>query len=292
MPKFERPQMNGRLVLACTYAAGRSRLTTMRFEGLARSSRALPESGGAVRVLTANLGPGFLSGDCVTRDVDVAAGATLIVGAQMATPVFAGEATSRSHTRASVAASGALYVPGEPLLIAAGAEHESSTDVAIQGDGLALVAEIAVLGAGARLRAHTTASIDGRLVARDACELRGGGDERPLLTAIVVSADAARRETLAARYAAAVAEHPSIRAGIGGTGGALVIRARADGAWALTQFLEHVVALTRAIPALHTRGRAAAPGSVRATRALVASGSRSILRPDRPKNTSREIPTS
>jgi urease accessory protein UreH len=217
----------------------------MRFDGLARSSRALPDSAGAIRVLTSTLGPGLLGGDCVARDVEVGAGATLIVAGQMATPVFAGEASSRSSTYASVAPGGTLYAPGEPLLFAPGAEHETSADVAICGDGFALVADIAVLGSGARLRSRTSASIDGRLVVRDACDLRGTRDERALLTAIVVSNDAARRDDLAKRYATAFADHAAIRGGIGGTGGALVLRARASGAWALQRFLEHLVALAR-----------------------------------------------
>lgn len=238
--------MDGRLALACVYAGGRTRLKTLRFEGLARSSRALADTGGAIRVLTAALGPGFLGGDGVTRDIDVGAGATLIVAAQMATPVFAGAAPSRGLTRASVAAGGALYAPGEPLLIAPGARHETSAELTICGDGVAFIAEIVALGFGARLRARTSAWIDGRLAVRDACDLEGERRERALLSAIVVTADAVRRDVLATRYTAAAAEHAAVRCGVGATGGAIIIRAGASGAWALQQFLEHIVAITRA----------------------------------------------
>jgi len=186
--------VDGRLALACVYAGGRTRLKTLRFEGLARSSRALADTGGAIRVLTAALGPGFLGGDGVTRDIDVGAGATLIVAAQMATPVFAGAAPSRGLTRASVAAGGALYAPGEPLLIAPGARHETSAELTICGDGVAFIAEIVALGFGARLRARTSAWIDGRLAVRDACDLEGERRERALLSAIV--ATCLRRATL------------------------------------------------------------------------------------------------
>ena len=149
--------MDGHLGLVCINRDGRSRLTTLCFDGLARASRALREPRGAARVVTATLGPGLLGGDAVARDTVVASGATLVVAAQMATPVFAGNAPSRSDARSRVAAGAELYVTGEVLLLAPRSAHEVSAAFDVSGDGFAVHAEIVVLGAGARLRSRTPA---------------------------------------------------------------------------------------------------------------------------------------
>lgn len=245
--------MDGHLGLVCINRDGRSRLTTLCFDGLARASRALREPRGAARVVTATLGPGLLGGDAVTRDTVVASGATLVVAAQMATPVFAGNAPSRSDARSRVAAGAELYVTGEVLLLAPRSAHEVSAAFDVSGDGFAVHAEIVVLGAGARLRSRTSARIDGRLVVRDACDLDGDGSGRALLTAIVVSADSQRRACLAALLQGLLGEDPAIRGGLGATDGATIVRAQAPGAWPLQRLLDRIVALARA----HEREREA-----------------------------------
>lgn len=237
--------MNGGLALVCTQRDGRSRLTTLRFDGLARASRALREPGGAVRVVSSTLGPGLLGGDNVTRAIDVASGAALVVAAQMATPIFAGKAPSRSDARSRVAAGAELYLTGEVLLLAPGAVHEVTAELDVLGDGFAVQAEIVVLGCGARLRSRTAARIDGRLVVRDACDLDGEGSERALLTAILVSADAKRRARLTAPLQGLLGEESAIRGGVGTTDGATIVRAQARGAWPLQRLLDRIVALAR-----------------------------------------------
>jgi len=240
--------VNGKLTLACAHVAGRSRLTTLRGEGLMRASRPLRDDGDAVRVVTATLGPGLLGGDCVDRDVDVASGATLILAAQMATPVFAGVRCSRSISRSRVASGAALYSAGEVLLLGPLSTHEAFAEVDVSGDGLVLTAEIALLGTGARLRSRTSARIGGRLVARDACDLDGDGDgaQRPLLTAMIVTSQSARLDALAEAIGSELAHEPDARGGLGGTERCALFRARADGVWPLQRLLDRIVALTRA----------------------------------------------
>jgi urease accessory protein UreH len=197
-------------------------------------------------VLTSTLGPGLLAGDSISRHVDVGAGATLIVAAQMSTPVFAGARTSRNETLATVAADGSLYSPGEPLLLAPRAALETSAELDVSATGLALVADIVVLSAGARIHSRTSARIDGRLVLRDACELEGDGAEPALLSAIVVTANAAHRAALGSALTALLLDHPAVRGGLGATDGAAIVRAHAPGAWALQRLLDTIVALVRA----------------------------------------------
>jgi urease accessory protein UreH len=180
------------------------------------------------------------------RHIDVEAGATLIVAAQMATPIYAGSRASRNETHASVGDSGVLYAPGEPLLLAPRAALETSAELDVSATGLALVADIVVLSAGARIRSRTSARIDGRLVLRDACELEGDGAEPALLSAIVVTANAAHRAALGSALTALLLDHPAVRGGLGATDGATIVRAHAPGAWALQRLLDTIVALVRA----------------------------------------------
>jgi len=218
---------------------------TIRSEGLMRASRPLADEGGSVRVVTATLGPGLLGGDSVRRDVDVATKATLIVAAQMATPIAAGDRPSRSESCSRVAPGAELYVPGEVLLAAPRSEHETTAGIDVCGDGFALHAEIVALGAGARLRMRAACRIEGRLVARDACDLEGDGCERALLTAIVVTADAARLSAVATAFEVELAQAPLVRAGLGGTGSSVMMRARAAGVWPLQRLLDGMVAAAR-----------------------------------------------
>ena len=241
-----KPDESGRLDLACSWRGGRTRLDTLRFDGVMRASRPLPDAAGAIRVLTSTLGPGLLAGDSIARHVEVGDGATLIVATQMATPVFAGTGPSRSDTHAKVGEGAALYAPGEPLLLAPRAECEASAEFDVSVTGLALVADIVLLGAGARLRSRTSARIDGRLVLRDACDLEGTGAERAFLTAIVVTANATKRAALASALTAVLLGAPAVRGGLGATDGATIVRAHAPGAWALQRLLDTIVALTRA----------------------------------------------
>jgi len=237
--------VTGALTLACAHVAGRSRLVTIRGEGLMRASRPFADERGAVRVVTSMLGPGLLAGDDVRREVDVAANATLIVTAQMATPISAGDRPSRSVSNVRVEPGAELYVPGEVLLPAPRSEHETTAGIDVCGDGFALHAEIVALGAEARLRTRTACRIDGRLVARDACDLEGDGFASALLTAIVVSADAVRLEAVAAAFEAELAQAPLVRAGVGGTGSSVVMRARAAGVWPLQRLVKRMVAAAR-----------------------------------------------
>jgi urease accessory protein UreH len=203
-------------------------------------------------VVTSTLGPGLLAGDVFATEIDVCAGATLAVAAQMATPIFASgpasprERASRTELRPRVAAGATLYAANEPLLLAPGAQHETRTGIDVSGDGLAVLGEIVVLAPQARLRSRTSARIDGRLALRDACDLTGSANEPALLTVCAIGSDAARLAGFERAVTCALAEQPQLRAGVGFTQGAVIVRVRAPGAWALQQLLARIVAALRA----------------------------------------------
>jgi urease accessory protein UreH len=220
----------GSIALACAAAGGRTRLRALRCEGLSRSSRAFAEPAGAIRLMLATLGPGVLGGDAFALDGAVEPGAALVAGGQMATPVFAGDAPSRSDATWSVAAGARLHVASEPLLLEPGSAHVAAARFTLEADAVALVAETFALRGRATLALRTHATIDGRLVFRDAVELAG---ERPEAygTVALIAADAGLRAAFAARAGAYAAGGGPVRAGVGETAGAVVVRLMGARVW-------------------------------------------------------------
>jgi hypothetical protein len=226
--------MTGTIALACAQRGGRSYLARIHYDGLWRVSRP-QRDGDDVRVVAAHLGPGIIGGDRYASDVHVAAGARLMVTGQMATPVYARDGASSTDARWQVAPGASLAVRGEPLMLDAGARHDVRTTIEVAGDGCAIVADVVTVAPGALARLRTIARIDGQLVARDACDLRGSGGA--IVTLIAVCAGAPARAAMAARLEPILAAAPGVRGGLGATAGSVILRATSDRVWAAQQLV-------------------------------------------------------
>ena len=222
-------EAGGTLTLACAFAGGRSRMRTVRFDGLARASRPLPDASGAVRIVTATLGPGLIAGDRIEREVAVERGATLVVTSQMATPVFAGAFASCSEARSRVAAGAALYAPGDVVLLAPGATHEAPRRSTSRATGLPWRPRSRCSGrARACARARARPSTAGWCSAMRRPRRRAAGGVRD------GRADRRRRRLaggIAARAGAYAAGGGPVRAGVGETAGAVVVRLMGARVW-------------------------------------------------------------
>jgi urease accessory protein UreH len=221
----------GSIALRCDAEAGRSRLRSIRCEGLSRSSRAFAAPAGAIRVVLSTLGPGVLGGDAFTLDGDVAERASLVAAGQMATPVFAGSQPSRTDARWNVADGATLLIAGEPLLLEAGSAHAARATLSIAGTGCAIVVDTFSLRGAATLSMRTHALLDGVLVYRDAYD--AAGDEGGAFgTVAFIAASADARAAFAERAQHVAANAPAaVRIGTGETAAAVVVRLTGARVW-------------------------------------------------------------
>jgi urease accessory protein UreH len=221
----------GSVALRCDADAGRSRLRSIRCEGLSRSSRAFAAPAGAIRVVLSTLGPGVLGGDAFTLEGAVAEHASLVAAGQMATPVFAGTQPSRSDAQWRVADGAALLIAGEPLLLEAGSTHAVRATLNITGSGRAIVVDTFSLRGAASLSMRTHALLDGVLVYRDAYD--AAGDEAGAFgTVAFIAADGTAREAFAGRaHAIAANAAAAVRIGAGETAAAVIVRLTGERVW-------------------------------------------------------------
>lgn len=220
----------GSVVLACDAVDGETCLRSIRCEGLSRSSRAFAAPRGALRLMLSTLGPGVLSGDRFTVAGDVAPHASLIAGGQMATPVFAGADPSHTDAVWQVADGGSLVVAGEPLLLEPGSTHAAAATFALAGTGTAIVVDTFGLRGPARLSMRTSATLDGRLVYRDAYDIEGG-TAGAFGTVTLLAANAAERAVFLARAQSIAAATATVRTGTGETAAAIVVRMHGVRVW-------------------------------------------------------------
>ena len=221
----------GSVAIACDAAAGRSRLRTIRTEGLSRSSRAFHETAGGIRVVLSTLGPGVLAGDRFTLEGSVDERASLVAAGQMATPVFAGAAPSRTEAEWLIADGATLVVAGEPLLLEPASEHATGATFRISGSGCAIVVDTFGLCGSARLAMHTHATIDGKLVYRDAFEIAGDAIGAFATVAMIAASAEARAAFVAHAEPLAFAAADAVRIGIGETAAAMVVRLTGARVW-------------------------------------------------------------
>jgi urease accessory protein UreH len=222
---------SGSVALRCDSDGGRSRLRSIRCEGLSRSSRAFAAPSGAIRIVLSNLGPGVLGGDRFTVNGSVAERASLVAAGQMATPVFAGAQPSRSDAEWHVADGATLLVAAEPLLLEAGSTHVAVATFAIEGSGCAIVVDTFSLRGAASLAMRTHARLDGALVYRDAYDA-AGDEDGAFGTVAFIAADAARRTAFVARANGIAAALPGrVRAGAGETASAAIVRLMGARVW-------------------------------------------------------------
>ena len=240
--------MTGRIALACALRGGRSCITHVRYDGLSRVSR--PRRGDdAAHAVVAHLGPGIIGGDAYATDVDVETSASLLVTGQMATPVYArAGAPSSVHAAWRVAAGAALAVCAEPLMLGAAAQHHAFTSIDVAGGAEAIFADIVTVAAGARARMRTTARIDGRLVARDACDLRAR--DGAVATVLMICGDERHRAVMTRTLRTGLARAVDVHGGSGATAGALLVRATSARVWPLQRFVADLVHELRALSRL------------------------------------------
>ncbi len=220
----------GSIALTCDASAGRTRLATIRCEGLSRTSRAFAAPRGAIRLMLSALGPGVLAGDHFSIDGALAERASLTAFGQMATPVFAGADVSQTRAVWHVADGATLVVASEPLLLEPGSEHAAGASFAVEGSGSAIVIDTFGLRGSARLSMRTRATLDGRLAYRDAYDIASGLDGAfGTVTLIAAAADA--RDAFLARASAVAANANEVRIGCGETAGAAIVRLHGARVW-------------------------------------------------------------
>jgi urease accessory protein len=129
-------------------------------------------------VCMVTFGGGLVDGDRIELDVEVEAGATLLLFTQSSTKVFRG--ASAQHLAARVA--GTLVLLPDPVSAFAGARYTGRVDVALEGRGACVVLDAITSGRPAYgdrwamtgLDLRTRVSLDGRAVVTDALRLGGG----------------------------------------------------------------------------------------------------------------------
>jgi urease accessory protein UreH len=221
----------GSIALTCDAGASRTRLRTIRCEGLSRSSRAFVAPAGAIRLVLSTLGPGVLGGDRFTLAGIVAERASLVACGQMATPVFAGASPSQTDADWQVADGATLLVAGEPLLLEPASTHAAGATFALAGSGRAIVIDTFGLRGSARLSMRTRALLDGKLVYRDAYDI-SGDLAGAFGTVTLIAADAAARAAFLAHALAVGNDYAAaVRIGTGETAAAVVVRLHGARVW-------------------------------------------------------------
>jgi len=138
--------------------------------------------GDASWVFLASLGGGLLDGDQLDVKVDVAPGASALLGTQSSTKVYrsqAGGAGSSQHLEASVGADGLLVAVPDPVVCFADARYEQRVEVALAPSSSLCLLDGYTCGRSARgerwafsrYASRTTVRRGGALVVADAVQL-------------------------------------------------------------------------------------------------------------------------
>lgn len=152
---------------AITVADGRVRHT----HGLLRAQR-MADRDGWIRLGVLATTALLLAGDAVELEVDVGPGQRLDLFDVAGTVAYAGRGQSASwHVRVKVGAEAQFRYPGEPFVVADGADVARTLELDVDRGGRAGISESLVLGRsgerGGRLRSRTRITVDGRLVVRE-----------------------------------------------------------------------------------------------------------------------------
>jgi urease accessory protein len=165
----------------------------------------LRKTAGALHIVGSAAGP--VGGDRTDLDVEVTAGATLVVRTVAAQLVFPGARGEPSHaaTTAVVGPGATLRWLPEPVVAVRGADHRSDTRIAMAGDAVLVWRDIAVLGrhdeASGSLRQRLRVDRDGRPLVCNELQLgpawphasgpTGTGGRRVVATVLVVGGERA-----------------------------------------------------------------------------------------------------
>lgn len=246
----------GRLSVAASHDGVRTVVDTLRQDGLCRCSRPFAESNGAARLVTSQLGPGYVRDDRFTFDVAVGAGAELILETQSAARALGHGGVSEARTCIALARDAKLFFASEPLVAYDGAAHRARTDVTLaDGASFAWVDCIAPHGAFECVTTSLRVTIAGRIVLHDALRLTPAR-----LPAVIGSAYYLRAGMSAARSAALVTLADDLAAEVAVDGaavaielgigtpaiGGVTVRARGDDARAIRSLLRNIIRHLRA----------------------------------------------
>lgn len=188
------------------------------------------------------LGPGFLRGDRFQTRGLVAAGAHLCVRAQAASRAFGGGDASASDAHWRVERDGFLQVIAEPLVAFDDAFHVGVTNVSLAAGARYLSLDVVTrANAAAHIALRTRIEDDTRLLAHDACELKGVLDA-PLSCAgtLLFCAGDATEATYGglAEICDAVVPDPDVRVGVGVPAyGGIFVRVIGGQPWRVRQTL-------------------------------------------------------
>jgi urease accessory protein len=175
-------------VVAEVDSSGHTRLTTLR----SQPPLALRPTSSALYLAASAAGP--LGGDELELSIVVGRGAELLLRTVAATVALPGASgPSRLTVRLSVAAGGRLAVLPEPTVIAAGADHHTSTYAEVAAGGALTVREEVLLGRhgepGGRYRGLLHVNVAGRPLLRHRLDL-DGADPAALAPESIVGARA------------------------------------------------------------------------------------------------------
>lgn len=127
-------------VTAEVTAAGRTRCTTLR----SAPPISLRETPDGLYLVGSGAGP--IGGDDLGLDIDVRAGASLVVRSAAAVLALPGPSGAPSRLEVRVRVSGSLHWIPEPTVLVAGCDHTTSTRIELLGDAHVVWRETVVLG--------------------------------------------------------------------------------------------------------------------------------------------------
>lgn len=204
-------------------------------EGLARCSRPFALPSGGARLVTMQLGPGYVRGDRFAWAGSVGAGAELAMTAQAATRALGHGSESVATTRWHVGIGATLRLVGEPLVLYENARHRATTEVELEPGGTLVYVDVIVArGAFSHVATRLRVRAAERLLLQDALALSPERLTGAVGSAFVVrAADSAPGDAgdLATADAAAYEARCryGVRVGVGRPAGAgLTVRAVGD----------------------------------------------------------------
>jgi hypothetical protein len=226
----------GSLELSARRAGERTVLERIRYDGIARCSRAFAR-GDAALVVLSQLGPGVVHGDDVVTTGTLQPGAHLIVTGQTTTRLLGGALPSRANVTWLLGSGAFLETIGEPIIASPGAFHAASTTIELAPQAVVLISEIACVPREARVSIRTIVRREGRELMYDAVDA-GRAAPRTVGTFAIVGIDAGAIEGLAGALDALADTLGGATIGLGRLDCGVFARVLDDDPWTVRSILE------------------------------------------------------
>jgi urease accessory protein UreH len=259
----------GSLALAARRAGARTILERVRYDGIARCSRAFRCDDAALVVLS-QLGPGVVRGDSVNTTGRIHADAHLIVTSQTATRVLGGTRRSHAHASWQLDERAVLELVGEPLIAAVDARYEASTVVDLGQQSRVLISELAHVPEGADVRLRTSVRQSGREVFYDAFEAAAAAPQA-VGTFALIGLDDAQITVVGAMLDRVADELVDVRIGVGALTRGVYARIVASDLWAIRTALDTLRQTAWSVLSSITRAEVASPHQLPSRVAVTAS---------------------